>query len=141
MRIVGHKVTADHNEIDEINILQATFLAMKRAIAQLEGKADFALIDGNCSRGFNIPTETVVGGDKKSYSIHYIVCMSSIEASNRNRTDNWTLRVTCFTVELWKQNQINLIKNLKYCQVEINFKIFLIKYLQFIFYVIYYNKR
>ena len=31
--------------------------------------ADFALIDGNCSRGFNIPTETVVKGDSKSYSI------------------------------------------------------------------------
>jgi len=38
---------ATHEEIDQINILQATFLAMDRAIAQLEGKADFALIDGN----------------------------------------------------------------------------------------------
>ena len=56
-------------EIDEINILNASMLAMRRAVEALEIPADFALIDGNCSRGFAIPTETVVGGDKKSYSI------------------------------------------------------------------------
>ena len=56
-------------EIDEINILNASMLAMKRAIEALEIPADFALIDGNCSRGFNIPTETVVKGDAKSCSI------------------------------------------------------------------------
>ena len=56
-------------EIDEINILNASMLAMRRAIEALEIPADFALIDGNCSRGFNIPTETVVKGDAKSYSI------------------------------------------------------------------------
>ena len=56
-------------EIDEINILNASMLAMKRAIEALPIKADFALIDGNCSRGFDIPTETVVKGDAKSASI------------------------------------------------------------------------
>ncbi|MBQ9069866.1 MAG: ribonuclease HII [Clostridia bacterium] len=56
-------------EIDEINILNASMLAMKRAIEGLSVKADFALIDGNCSRGFDIPTETVVKGDAKSASI------------------------------------------------------------------------
>ena len=56
-------------EIDEINILNASMLAMRRAIAALPIKADFALIDGNCSRGFDIPCETVVKGDSKSYSI------------------------------------------------------------------------
>ena len=56
-------------EIDEINILNASMLAMRRAVDSLSVKADFALIDGNCSRGFNIPTETVVKGDSKSYSI------------------------------------------------------------------------
>ena len=56
-------------EIDEINILNASMLAMRRAVEALSVPADFALIDGNCSRGFTIPTETVVGGDKKSYSI------------------------------------------------------------------------
>ena len=56
-------------EIDEINILNASMLAMRRAVDALKVKADFALIDGNCSRGFEIPTETVVKGDSKSYSI------------------------------------------------------------------------
>ena len=56
-------------EIDEINILNASMLAMRRAVEGLSIKADFALIDGNTSRGFEIPTETVVKGDSKSYSI------------------------------------------------------------------------
>lgn len=60
---------ASAEEIDEINILNASMLAMRRAVEGLAVKADFALIDGNCSRGFNIPTETVVKGDSKSYSI------------------------------------------------------------------------
>ena len=56
-------------EIDEINILNASMLAMKRAIDALAIKADFALIDGNCSRGFDIPTQTIVKGDSISASI------------------------------------------------------------------------
>lgn len=60
---------ATPEEIDEINILNASMLAMRRAVAALPVKADFALIDGNCSRGFDIPTETVVKGDAKSASI------------------------------------------------------------------------
>ena len=61
--------SASVDEIEEINILNAAMLAMKRAIESLEIKADFALIDGNCSRGFSIPTKTVVGGDAKVPSI------------------------------------------------------------------------
>ena len=60
---------ADHKEIDEINILQATYLAMERAISQLPVKPDFALIDGNRAKDFGIPVETVVGGDGLSASI------------------------------------------------------------------------
>ena len=60
---------ASPEEIDEINILNASMLAMRRAVEKLSVKADFCLIDGNCSRGFEIPTETVVKGDAKSYSI------------------------------------------------------------------------
>ena len=60
---------ATPEEIDEINILNASMLAMRRAVEKLQVKADFALIDGNCSRGFTIPTETVVKGDSKSASI------------------------------------------------------------------------
>lgn len=60
---------ATEQEIDEINILQATFLAMERAIAQLEGKADFALIDGNREKDFGLPVMTVVKGDSRSANI------------------------------------------------------------------------
>lgn len=60
---------ASPEEIDEINILNASMLAMRRAVEALSVPADFALIDGNCSRGFSIPTETVVKGDAKSCSI------------------------------------------------------------------------
>ena len=60
---------ASPEEIDEINILNASMLAMRRAVDALPVKADFALIDGNCSRGFLIPTETVVKGDSISCSI------------------------------------------------------------------------
>lgn len=60
---------ASHQEIDEINILQATYLAMERALAQLSVKPDLALIDGNRARDFGIPVETVVKGDSLSASI------------------------------------------------------------------------
>ena len=60
---------ASEAEIDEMNILQATFLAMKRAIAQLEGKADLALIDGNRAKDFGLSVKTVVKGDSLSASI------------------------------------------------------------------------
>ena len=61
--------SATVEEIEEINILNAAMLAMKRAIDGLKIKPDLALIDGNTSRGFDVKTETVVGGDAKSPSI------------------------------------------------------------------------
>ena len=60
---------ASEKEIDEINILQATFLAMQRAIDQLEGKADLALIDGNREKDFGLSVKTVVKGDSLSANI------------------------------------------------------------------------
>lgn len=60
---------ASHEEIDEINILQATFLAMERALAQLKVKPDLALIDGNREKDFGIPVKTVVKGDSLSANI------------------------------------------------------------------------
>lgn len=60
---------ATEKEIDELNILNATMLAMNRAIKALSVKADFALIDGNCSRSIEIPSKTIVGGDAKCPSI------------------------------------------------------------------------
>lgn len=60
---------ATEQEIDEINILQATFLAMERALAQMEIKPDFALIDGNREKDFGLPVMTVVKGDSRSANI------------------------------------------------------------------------
>lgn len=60
---------ASQEEIDEINILQATFLAMRRAIDQLDPKPQFALIDGNRETDFGVPCKTVVKGDSLSASI------------------------------------------------------------------------
>ena len=56
-------------EIEQMNILNASQLAMRRAVEALEVKADFALIDGNISRGFEIPTKTLVKGDSISPSV------------------------------------------------------------------------
>ena len=61
--------SASPEEIDEINILNATMLAMRRAVAALSPAADFALIDGNVSRDFSLPTRTVIKGDAISASI------------------------------------------------------------------------
>lgn len=60
---------ADEKEIDEVNILQATYLAMERAISQLAVKPDFALIDGNRAKDFGVSLQTVVKGDSRSASI------------------------------------------------------------------------
>lgn len=60
---------ADHKEIDEINILQATFLAMERAMQNLSVKPELALIDGNREKDFGVPVKTVVHGDSLSASI------------------------------------------------------------------------
>ena len=60
---------ATEGEIDEINILQATFLAMQRALDQLKVRPDLALIDGNREKDFGLPVKTVVKGDSLSANI------------------------------------------------------------------------
>lgn len=60
---------ASQDEIDEINILQATFLAMERALSQLKVRPDLVLIDGNRQKDFGLSVETVVKGDSLSASI------------------------------------------------------------------------
>ena len=56
-------------EIDSMNILQATLLAMRRAVARLAEVPDLALVDGNRAPCLPCPARTVVGGDRKSLSI------------------------------------------------------------------------
>ena len=56
-------------EIDEVNILQATYLAMRRAINALSHKPAMLLVDGNRAPDFGIPARTIIGGDAKVLSI------------------------------------------------------------------------
>lgn len=60
---------ASREEIDEINILQATFLAMERALAALSVRPGLVLIDGNREKDFGLPVKTVVKGDSLSMNI------------------------------------------------------------------------
>lgn len=60
---------ATESEIDEINILQATYLAMRRACEALNPPADWALVDGNRMPPLSVQGETIVRGDGKSASI------------------------------------------------------------------------
>lgn len=60
---------ASEREIDELNILQATYLAMNRAIAAMGTAPALALIDGNRNGGIAVPSRCVVGGDGKCASI------------------------------------------------------------------------
>ena len=60
---------ADHREIDSVNVLQATYMAMERAIMQLQVKPEYALIDGNRAKDFGLPVQTVIHGDSLSANI------------------------------------------------------------------------
>jgi len=73
---------ANHDEVDKYNILNATFLAMNRAIAGLSVEPDICLIDGNRSSGITYNNETVTGGDGLSASI---AAASILAKVNRDR--------------------------------------------------------
>ena len=75
---IFNKITSNHmfgvgvasvEEIDKINILEATFLAMTRAINNLEITPDLVLVDGNLAPEIDIKTKSIVKGDSKSLSI------------------------------------------------------------------------
>ena len=70
------------DEIEEINILNATMLAMKRAVEGLSVKADYAMIDGNRLPELAIDSECIVKGDAKSMSI---ACASILAKVSRDR--------------------------------------------------------
>ncbi|MBR6726375.1 MAG: ribonuclease HII [Clostridia bacterium] len=71
--------TATPEEIDEINILNAAMLAMRRAIEALKVKPTLALIDGNTLRDFGVPAVAVIGGDAKSPSIAAASILAKVE--------------------------------------------------------------
>ena len=67
---------ASHEEIDEINILQATMLAMQRAVAGLKVQADLVRVDGNRCPVLSLLCEAVIGGD----ALHQEISAASILA-------------------------------------------------------------
>lgn len=73
---------SDHTEIDEINILQATYMAMERAISQLSITPELALIDGNRAKDFGLPVQTVVHGDSLSASIAAASILAKVTRDN-----------------------------------------------------------
>ena len=73
---------ASEKEIDDINILQATFLAMERAVDQLQVKPELLLIDGNRNRDFGIPSQTVIHGDSLSASIAAASVLAKVTRDN-----------------------------------------------------------
>lgn len=73
---------ASQEEIDEINILQATFLAMERALSQLDVRPDMVLIDGNRERDFGVPVQTVIKGDSLSANIAAASILAKVTRDN-----------------------------------------------------------
>lgn len=73
---------ADEKEIDEINILQATYLAMKRAVNGLKIKPDMILVDGNRLPDFGIPANAIVKGDSLSHSIACASILAKVSRDN-----------------------------------------------------------
>ncbi len=79
---------ASETEIDEINILQATFLAMKRALSKLSLHPDYALIDGNRETDFGLPVKTIVRGDSLSANIAAASILAKVTR------DDWMIRLS-----------------------------------------------
>ena len=73
---------ASEAEIDEINILQATFLAMRRALEQLTVLPEIALIDGKRETDFGLPVKTVVKGDSLSANIAAASVLAKVTRDN-----------------------------------------------------------
>lgn len=78
---------ASEAEIDKINILQATFLAMERALGALSVRPELVLIDGNREKDFGLPVKTVVKGDSLSANIAAASILAKVSR------DDWMLRM------------------------------------------------
>ena len=83
-RALGWSVAfASEEEIDEVNILQATFLAMRRALAGLPEQPELALVDGNRDPGLGIPTRCEVKGDAR------YACIAAASVLAKVSRDRW----------------------------------------------------
>lgn len=74
--------SADENQIDKINILNATHLAMKKAISLLSVQPDMVLIDGNSSPKLEMPHQTIIKGDDLSMTISCASILAKVERDN-----------------------------------------------------------
>ena len=73
----------DHNTIDRINILQASFLAMKKAIGDLEQKPDFVVVDGKFPMpNISIKQKAIIGGDAIVFSIAAASIIAKVARDN-----------------------------------------------------------
>ena len=90
----------DNNKIDEVNILQATYLAMHEAIAQIKQKIDLLIIDGNRFKPYkNIAHQTIIKGDGK-----YIEIAAASILAKTYRDDIMKELDKSFPQYLWKKN-------------------------------------
>lgn len=90
----------DHNVIDEINILNASLLAMNKAVEQLNIKPDLILVDGNKIFQSDIPVIPIVKGDSKSFSV---AAASILAKVSRDRfMKDLSIK---YPVYLWEQNK------------------------------------
>jgi len=86
---IAHAIS---EEIDDINILQATFLAMRRAITNLNIVPDFVLVDGNLKIAkLKIPQKPIVSGDKKVISIACASILAKVTRDRLCKPDHHTL--------------------------------------------------
>lgn len=120
---------ATEQEIDKFNILNATFLAMKRAVKGLSLSPEIILVDGNSSPDFNLPSKTIVKGDSLSASIAAASILAKVERDRLMRI--LSKKYPLYSFEKHKgygtKLHIELIK--KYGPCEIHRKSFLRKIL------------
>ena len=69
-------------EIDSMNVLQATFLSMKRAVEDLNPQPEYILVDGNLDPGLNFKTKCIIKGDSISISIAAASVIAKVTRDN-----------------------------------------------------------
>lgn len=121
--------TASVEEIDSLNILNATFLAMRRAVEGLKIKPDFALIDGNRIKDMIVPCETIIGGDGKSASIAAASILAKVERDRYMIELSKKYPQYCFEKHKGYGTKLHYEMLDKYGVSEIHRKSFLKKYL------------
>ncbi len=90
----------DHNVIDEVNILNATMLAMKQAVQALNIKPDLVLVDGNKAFESDIPIIPIIKGDAKSFSIAAASILAKVTRDRLMKN-----LAAQYPVYLWGQNK------------------------------------